>query len=134
MFYEAAFSTSVWTSYTQAQLSQEIEKSENSENYSEALLKIVIDFVTQNSEDNIDDSIVKLKAVKKVLDPDSELEGYVSPFDQIINMAKDTKEAIDNINKMREEKDDYDDYYEDEDELPPHYYGEEGEILFFDDE
>ena len=51
----------------QAQLSQEMEKSENSEKYSEALLKIVIDFVTQNSEDNIDESIVKLKAVKKVL-------------------------------------------------------------------
>ena len=97
----------------QAQLSQEIEKSENSEKYSEALLKIVIDFVTQNYEDNIDDSIVKLKAVKKVLDSDSEL--LIWP-------------------RTPKKQYDYDNYYQDEYELPPHFYGEEGEILFFDDE
>ena len=101
------------------------------EDYQEALLKIVIDFVSRDSEENIDDTIVKLKAVKQVLDPNSDLEGYTSPFDKLIDLAKDTKEAIENLRKT--DADDSDDFYDDDD-LPDHYYGDDGEVLFYDDQ
>ena len=90
----------------------------------------MIDFVKHDSEDNIDDTIVKLKAVKKVLDPDSELDGHISPFDDLIEMAMNHKDALENLKDDKE--DEYKDYYE-EDDLPRHYYGEDGEILYYDD-
>ena len=111
----------------QVQLNEEIEKSEKN---AEALLNIVIEFVKHDTEDKIDDTIVKLKAVRKVLDPDSELEGHISPFDDLIEMAINHKDALENLKDKKE--DEYKDYYE-EDDLPRHYYGEEGEILYYDD-
>ena len=78
-------------------------------------------------DDKIDDTIVKLKAVKLVLDPDAEVEGHISLFEELIDLARNHKDGLENLKKGRE--DEFEDYYEDED-LPRHYYGEEGEILF----
>ena len=68
--------------------------------------------------------------MRKVLDPDSEVEGHISPFDELIDLAKTTKDAIEAMNNEVVEDDDN---YEDYDDLPRHYYGEEGEVLFYDD-
>ena len=46
-------------------------------------------------------------------------------------MAKNIKVAIENIHNREREDDEHDDYYEDD--LPRHDYGDEGEVLFFDD-
>ena len=114
----------------QVNLDEEIEKSEN---YSEALLKTVINFVDLETNASIDDTIIKLKAVRKVLDPDSDLEGHVSPFDILIDLAKNTKDAIESMKNKNLEENESVDYYEEDDDLPRHYYGDEGEILFYDD-
>ena len=78
----------------------------------------------------MDNKIVKLEAVKQVLDPDSELKGHISPFDALIDMAKKTREAIENMKNREYVDEEYSDY---DDDLPRHYYGEEGEVLFYDD-
>ena len=107
-------------------LNDEIEKHEKS---LDALVKTVFEFVTGEADTSISEKILKLKAVKIVLDPDSELEGHVSPFDALIDMAKSTKEAIKSMaTRCNVEDDEYEDY-----DLPRHYYGEDGEVLFYDD-
>ena len=112
-------------------LNEEFKISESNGNYSEALLKTVVKFVTEDSEDeSMDNKIVKLEAVKKVLDPDSELKGHISPFDALIDMAQKTREAIENMKNREYVDEEYSDY---DDDLPRHYYGEEGEVLFYDD-
>ena len=93
----------------------------------------MINFLDLETHASIDDTIIKLKAVRKVLDPDSDLEGHVSPFDILIDLAKNTKDAIESMKNKNLEENESVDYYEEDDDLPRHYYGVEGEILFYND-
>ena len=89
-------------------------------------------FLKDEPSDNLEITIAKLEAVKKMLDPKAETECRISKFDELIDMVKTSRDIIESMeSKKEEEADDYLDY-EDED-LPRHYYGEDGEIIFEDD-
>ena len=48
-------------------------------------------------------------------------------FDELLENAKEVKTTI-TKRKEHHKEDDFEDYFEDE--YPPHYYGEDGEVLF----
>ena len=86
-----------------------------------------LDFLKQDNDETLDDTIKKMEAFKNLLEPDCE----ESEFDELIQMVKTAKEAIENLNKSTEYDDDY---YEDlmNDDLPQYYWGGEdgNEIIF----
>ena len=95
----------------------------------------VLDFIQQDDEETLDDTIAKLEAFKKMLEPESDEKE--SKFEELIQMVKTAKKAIDNLNKNHDELDE--DYYDDlrpDDDLPRHYWGGEdgNELIFEDDE
>ena len=87
-----------------------------------------MEFLNEEPKDNIDITIAKLEALKKLFDEKIEPFGQNSEFEELIEMAKSTKEIIENMKNC--EAEDFDDYEYEEDDLPRHYYGEDGEILF----
>ena len=118
--------------FKQFELTEAVIEMEKIESEVDRFVENVVDFLRDESSDNLDITIAKLEAVKKMLDPNAEPEGRISQFDELIEMAKHSKDIIENMKNKKDEDDD--DYFEYEHEdLPRHYYGEEGEIIFEDD-
>ena len=83
----------------QAQLDNELIKNEAIQTFTQEAL----DFLKQDNDETLDDTIKKMEAFKNLLEPDCE----ESEFDELIQMVKTAKEAIENLNKSIEYDDDY---------------------------
>ena len=114
----------------QVELNEEIEKKEKND---EEIFKLVMEFFEKEPNDSIDTTILKLEAIKRIFHPNSELEDSASPFDILIQMGRDAKDTIENM-KVSDAEDNYDDYLTEDEDIPRHYYGEEGELIFYDDQ
>ena len=116
--------------YKQSEVENIVLKIEAYETFTEN----VLEYMKNEPGDTLDTTIAKLEALKALLEPDNiGDEAKESQFDELIQMVKHTKEALEKIN----ENDYDDDYYEEDDDLPRHYWGgEDGNELFFyeDDE
>ena len=119
-------------SLEQVELIEAISRSEKNESEVESFVKNVMGFLEEEPKD-IEVTIVKLEALKNMLEPNVEAEGKISHFRELINMAKNTKEIIDNMNNEQNDEDDDDYFYDEDDDLPRHFYGEDGEIIFEDE-
>ena len=98
----------------------------------ETFVGIVKDFFRLEPTADIDITIAKLEAVRGLFEVDShQTKMETNEFDQILDMAKETKVFIEHLKKEQYENSDEDDYI-DEDDLPRHYLGEEGEFVFKD--
>ena len=58
----------------------------------------VLEFLKQEEDETLDDTILKLEALKKILEQDSDKE---SAFDELIQKVKITKEARSLSNSIR---------------------------------
>ena len=85
------------------------------------------DFIKQDDNETLDDQIEKLEALKRLLEPE---DAEDSMLDELIERIKTVKEAITDLDKNEEVS--CSDFYDDDDELPPYYWGGEdgNEIIF----
>ena len=115
----------------QAELDDSIAKNDEA---IESVIENVLDFLKQEPGETLDDTIYKLESLKSILEPNHDNTEDESELDKLIESAKVTKEAIENIANS---KDDYDDeYLQDlmDNSLPRHYWGgEDGNDLIFED-
>ena len=121
--------------FKQFELNEAISKTETLESEIENFVENVVNFLKEEGpNDDLDITITKLEALKKMLDPEAETEGRTSQFDELIELAKTSRDIIENRKNEKEEGFDDDDYLDYEsDDLPRHYYGEDGELIFEDD-
>ena len=87
--------------------------------------QIVKNFFQYKAAEDITITIIKLEAVSELFEPNIEKE----EFDELVAMARETK-AIQNYYYNHEEDETDDDDYDDSD-LPNHYLGEDGELVFY---
>ena len=87
--------------------------------------QIVKNFFQYKAAEDINITITKLKAFSELFEPNIEKE----EFDELVAMARETK-AIQNYYYNHEEDETDDDDYDDSD-LPNHYLGEDGELVFY---
>ena len=78
---------------------------------------------------DIDITIAKLEALRGLYGEANYQNADVDEVTQTIEMARETKNIIEHLKKKQNETSD-DDYEDDEDELPRHYLGQEGELIF----
>ena len=90
----------------------------NGSNPYQKLVDDIIKFSETKPGEDIDTMIFKLEALKDLLKTDN--------FDELIENAKEVQSTIAK-RKEDQEADDFEDYLVDE--YPPHYYGEDGEVL-----
>jgi hypothetical protein len=89
----------------------------------------ILDFYRSGSDGNIDQSIEKLEVIRELLATEN---GENDDFDELIDIAKNIKKILEEMNNEDDEK-----YTYDYDEDAPKYYwgGDDGnEIIFYDDE
>ena len=100
----------------------------------ESFIEKVLDFLKQEPGETIDDTIFKLESLKSILEPSHGNPEEESELDKLIESAKVTKEAIENLANT---EDDYDEEYFQglmDESLPRHYWGgEDGNDLIFED-
>ena len=114
-------------SLEQTELDCDITKNEAVQNYIEE----VLDFLKRDHDETLYDTVEKLTALKQMFQSKG-VDG--SEFDDIIQAAKTTQKAIDDL---QNEDNMYDEDYLDgllDDDLPPHYWGgEDGNEFIFED-
>ena len=114
----------------QFELNEAIVKKDDIEKEIESFVENVLEFFKQEPTDNLDITVAKLEAIKNLLDPKAEAEGRKAAFDELIDMTKAAGNMIECL-ELEEDSDDYLDY--ENDDLPRHFYGEDGEIIFEED-
>ena len=114
-------------SLKQTELDRELVKQEVIQSF----IDDVLEFLKREDTETLDDTVEKLKALKNLF----EAKGVdASEFDSIIETAKRTYEAIEELHKDEDEYDD--DYFEDllDEDLPRYYWGgEDGNKIIFED-
>ena len=114
----------------QSEIDKEVNKTEAIVSFTES----VLEFMKQEPGDALEMTLAKLEAPKTMLEPT--IENALkedSEFYQLIQIAKTTKDAVENLHK--EDQYEYDDNYEDGEELKLHYWGGEdgNELIVFED-
>ena len=114
--------------FKQVELEEELARNEAIQSVTESLLE----FMEQEPNDTLDDTIAKLEALKSLLEPDND-ETKESEIDKLIAEVQIMKEAIENMHKDDYDEEDFEDM---DDGLPRHYWGGEdaSELMFFDED
>ena len=89
----------------------------------------ILDFFQTEPVSDMDFTITKLEMIKSLFEPKNNEERDLSKFDDLIKIAKENKDIIENIEKeAHDDEHSYEDYFDDN--LPIHFYGEDGELIF----
>ena len=89
----------------------------------------ILEFFNSEPTGNIDITIMKLEMIRDMFE--NKLGEELPQFRELVEAARHTKETIENSKAISEEIDEedlYESYFDDN--LPRHFYGEEGELIF----